>query len=173
MASNYNHNNYNPYNGNIYMQEMQNMKDRIDRQMQQYQQSQNQITQQQQQQQQPQPQIQQTFQLAPNQSDNSGLDAKMVQNVDEVKSFLVLRPTLFVNNEYSELWIKDINGNIRNFTLEEIIPIDESAEEINNLKQELSDIKALLLQQAEMQRQLPENPQSIEEPKQTKKTTKK
>ncbi len=161
-------NNYNPYNGNIYMQEMQTMKDRIDRQMQQYQQSQNQFMQQQQQ-----PQIQQTFQLAPNQNNNNEFDARAVRNLEEVKNFLVLKPTLFVNDDYSTLWIKDINGNIKTFKMEEIIQVDENVQEINNLKQEISDIKALLIQQAQMQRKLPENPQPIEEPKQEKKVVKK
>ena len=68
------------YNNNqFYMQDLQNMKDRSDNQMKQMQQfNQNQM------QQQPIPQINQSFQLAPNPNSNE-LESKYVNNIDEVK----------------------------------------------------------------------------------------
>lgn len=152
-------NNYNPYNQNYYVQDLQGMRDRIDRTLQTYQN--NQFANQQQQ-----PQIQQTFQLAPNQNNNA-IDGAMAQNEEEVKRFLVLKPTLFVNNDFSTLWIKDVNGSIRTFKTEEIIQVDESVEEITKLKKELADVKALLLEQ--VQRNLPENQEEVKEEKKTSK----
>ena len=167
MANNYNP--YNPYSPNFYNQEMknlQNIKENAEQQMQNLQ-----NLQQSRQSfggQQPQPQINQTFQLAPNQNNQvSGMDAQFAENIDEVKKFLVLKPTIFAKKDYSFIWLKDANGNVRAFKTEEIVPVDESKQEINNLKQELADIKALLVQQAQMQQP------KVENPKQEKKVIKK
>lgn len=140
-------NNYNPYGNNIYMQEMQSMKDRIDRQMQQYQQSQNQLMQQQQQ-----PQIQQTFQLNnPNQNTND-FDGKYAETIEDVRNTLVYKNSVFLNKDMNKMWIKDAGGNIRIFSLQEEIPVDENVAEINNLKQEVGELKALLIQQLQTQK---------------------
>lgn len=141
-------NNFNPYNTNFYLQDLQNIKDRIDKQMQAYQQNQNQFMQSQQ------PQIQQTFQLSnPNQNNSNDFDGKYVENIDEVKNTLVLKNSLFINKDMSKLWFKDTGGNIRIFNLQEEIQVDENIAEINNLKQELSDLKRLLVQQIQSQNQ--------------------
>jgi len=151
MANNYN--TYNPYNGNIYMQEMQSMKDRIDKQMQQYQQSQNQfMQQQQQQQQQQQPQIQQTFQLSNPNQNITDFDGKYAETIDEVKNTLVYKNSIFVNKNMDKMWVKDAGGNIRIFNLQEEIQVDENVAEINNLKQEVGELKALLIQQLQAQK---------------------
>ena len=136
-----------------YLQDWQNMRDRIDRQIQQYQYNQQQ-----------QPQIQQTFQLAPNQNGNE-VDAKVAETIDEVSKSFVLKPTIFVNKNYSTMWVKDIGGNIRTFKTEEVVQVDESIQEINQLKRELADVKALLLEQAKER--------VVEEPQEEKKTAKK
>lgn len=141
-------NNYNPYNNNIYMQEMQSMKDRIDRQMQQYQQSQNQFMQQQQQQ----PQIQQTFQLSNPNQNISDFDGKYAETIDEVKNTLVYKNSLFINKGMNKMWFKDAGGNVRIFNLQEEIQVDENVAEINNLKQEVGELKALLIQQLQAQK---------------------
>lgn len=176
MASNYNsYNPYNPYNPNFYNQEMknlQNIKDNADQQIQNLQNMQQ--ARQSFGNQQPQPQINQTFQLAPNQGNPiSAMDTQFAENIDEVNKYIVLKPTLFTKKDYSFIWIKDANGNVRTFKTEEIIPVDESKQEINNLKQEIADIKALLIQQVQMQAPRVENPKPIEEPKQEKKVIKK
>lgn len=125
---------YNP------MQDLQNMRERIDRTMQQYQ-NQSQYMQQQQ------PQIQQTFQLSnPNQNANQ-LDGKFVDGVDEAKNTLVFKNTAFFNKDFSKMWFKDVGGSIRTFDLQEEIQVDENVTEINNLKQEINELKALLVRQ--------------------------
>ena len=133
-----------PYypNNQIYMQNMQdlqNMREKIDRQMQQMQQlNQNQM------QQQPQiPQVNQTFQLAPNPSNNE-LESKYVNNIDEVKGIFVMKTGVFLNKELNTLWIKNTNGDIRTFELNEIIPQDPKDIEINNLKKELQRMKEMI-----------------------------
>lgn len=130
------------YNSQFYMQDLQNMKDRIDNQMRQLQQ-QNQITSQQLQQ----PQIQQTFQLSNPNSNLSDFDGKYVENAEEVKNTLTLKNTLFMTKDLNNLWIKDASGNIRAFSLSEIVQRDEKDIEIDNLKKELSEMKAFVLSQ--------------------------
>lgn len=133
-----------PYypNNQIYMQNMQdlqNMREKIDNQMRQMQQlNQNQM------QQQPQiPQVNQTFQLAPNPSSNE-LESKYVNNIDEVKGIFVMKTGVFLNKELNTLWIKNTNGDIRTFELNEIIPQDPKDIEINNLKRELQRMREMI-----------------------------
>ena len=121
------------------MQDLQNMKERIDKQMQQMQQfNQNQI-----QNQQPIPQINQSFQLAPNPTNNE-LESKYVNNIDEVKGIFVMKTGVFLNKELNTLWIKNTNGDIRTFELNEVIQQDPKDVEINNLKQELEKMKEMI-----------------------------
>ena len=133
-----------PYypNNQLYMQNMQdlqNMREKIDRQMQQIQQlnQQNQM-----QQQQPVP-ITQNFQLAPNPTNNE-LESKYANNIDEVKNTFVMKTGVFVNKELNTLWIKNTNGDIRTFELNEIIPQDPKDVEINNLKLELQKMREMI-----------------------------
>ena len=126
-----------PYyqNNQFYMQDLQNMKDRIDRQMQQVQQmNQNQM-------QQPvQPPITQNFQLAPNPTNNE-LESKYVNNIDEVRNTFVMKTGVFVNKDFTSLWIKDVTGNIRTFKTEEIIDLDPKDREILMLKKQIEELK--------------------------------
>lgn len=133
---------YNYYpNNQFYMQDLQNMREKIDRQMQQVQQmNQNQM---QQQQPIPQPQIHQSFQLAP-QSSFSEIQAKYVSDINDVKNTFVMSLGMFLNKEMTTLWLKNINGEIRTFSLNEIIEQDPKDIEINNLKQELENMKSLI-----------------------------
>ena len=131
-----------PYypNNQLYMQNMQdlqNMREKIDRQMQQMQQL-NQM------QQQPTPtNLTQNFQLAPNPSNNE-LESKYVNNIDEVKNTFVMKTGVFLNKELNTLWIKNTNGDIRTFELNEIIPQDPKDIEINNLKKELQRMREMI-----------------------------
>lgn len=130
-----------PYypNNQLYMQDLQNMREKIDRQMQQMQQlNQNQM----QQQQQPVP-ITQNFQLAPNPTNNE-LESKYVNNIDEVRNTFVMKTGVFLNKELNTLWIKNTNGDIRTFELNEIIPQDPKDVEINNLKLELQKMREMI-----------------------------
>lgn len=132
---------YNYYpNNQFYMQDLQNMREKIDRQMQQVQQmNQNQM----QNQPIPQPQIHQSFQLAP-QSSFSEIQAKYVSDINDVKNTFVMSLGMFLNKEMTTLWLKNINGEIRTFSLNEIIEQDPKDIEINNLKQELENMKLLV-----------------------------
>ena len=129
-----------PYyqNNQYYMQDLQNMKDRIDRQMQQVQQmNQNQM---QQPVQQP---ITQNFQLAPNPSNNE-LESKYVNNIDEVRNTFVMKTGVFINKDFTSLWIKDVTGNIRTFRTEEIIELDPKDKEIQMLRNEIEKMKGMM-----------------------------
>ena len=133
-----------PYypNNQLYMQnlqDLQNMREKIDRQMQQMQQlNQNQM------QQQPTPtNLTQNFQLAPNPTNNE-LESKYANNIDEVRNTFVMKTGVFLNKELNTLWIKNTNGDIRTFELNEIIPQDPKDIEINNLKKELQRMREMI-----------------------------
>lgn len=127
-------------NSQYYIQNLQDMKDRIDKQMQQLQmQNQNQI-----QSQQPQA-ITQNFQLAPTQNTNNNeLESRYAENIDQVKNTFVIKTGIFVNKDFSTLWVKDVNGNIRTFTTEEIIEMDEKDKEIFTLKKQIEEMKGMI-----------------------------
>lgn len=146
---------YNPYNPNYIMQEWQNMKDKIDRNMQNYQQVQNQFMQPQQQ-----APITQNFQIAP-QTNPSELQSAYVNNVDEVKNIFMTKNGIFVNKELTSAWFKDTEGKIKTYSLIEVIEKDEKDVEIERLKDEINQMRTLLLQKND----------KVEEPK--KKSTKK
>ena len=133
-----------PYyqNNQYYMQDLQNMKDRIDNQMKQMQQfNQNQM------QQQPIPQINQSFQLAPNPSSNE-LESKYVNNIDEVKGIFVMKTGVFLNKDLNTLWIKNTNGDIRTFELNEIIETDPKDKEIAMLKKQIEEMKEMIVSES-------------------------
>jgi len=125
-----------PYNYNPYIQDLQNMRERIDRTMQQYQQQNQNV---------PQQPITQNFQLAPVQQ--SELQAKYVNSIDDVRNTFVVREGLFVNKEMNTLWVKNINGDIKTYSLAEIIEIDPKDKEISELKNEIKSMRELLSQQ--------------------------
>lgn len=121
------------------MQDLQNMREKIDRQMQQMQQlNQNQM----QQQQQPVP-ITQNFQLAPNPTNNE-LESKYVNNIDEVRNTFVMKTGVFVNKDFTSMWVKTTDGNIKTYELNEVIQQDPKDVEINNLKQEIQRMREMI-----------------------------
>jgi len=122
------------------MQDLQNMREKIDRQMQQMQQlNQNQM---QQQQQQPVP-ITQNFQLAPNPVNNE-LESKYANNIDEVRNTFVMKTGVFLNKDFTSMWVKTTDGNIKTYELNEVIQQDPKDVEINNLKQELQRMREMI-----------------------------
>ena len=133
-----------PYypNNQIYMQNMQdlqNMREKIDRQMQQMQQlNQNQM------QQQPTPtNLTQNFQLAPNPNNNE-LESKYANNIDEVRNTFVMKTGVFVNKDFTSMWVKTTDGNIKTYELNEVIQQDPKDIEINNLKKELQKMREMI-----------------------------
>ena len=152
---------YNYYpNNQYYMQDLQNMKERIDKQMQQIQQfNQNQM-----QQQQPVP-ITQNFQLAPNPT-NYELESKYANNIDEVRNTFVMKTGVFVNKDFTSMWVKNTNGDIKTYELNEVIEQDPKDIEINNLKQELQRMKEMIVNESNV------NNSDFNEPNESKTTTK-
>lgn len=151
-----------PYyqNNQYYMQDLQNMKDRIDNQMKQMQQfNQNQM------QQQPIPQINQSFQLAPNPNSNE-LESKYVNNIDEVKGIFVMKTGVFLDKDLNNLWIKNTNGDIRTFELNEIIETDPKDREIAMLKKQIEEMKEMIVNESNV------NNSDFNEPNESKATTK-
>lgn len=135
-------NNFNPFMGNFYLQDLQAMKDRIDRTMQNYK---NQYMQPQQQ-----APITQNFQITPQQN-QSELQSAYVNGIDEVKNTFVIKNGIFVNRDLTNLWFKDVTGNIKTYSLSEVIELDEKDKalqdkdnEINSLKQEIIELKGAI-----------------------------
>ena len=122
-------------NSQFYAQELQNMRDRIDNQLRQFQQ--NQVQQQQV------PQVTQNFQLAPNPTNNE-LESKYANNIDDVKNTFVMKTGVFVNKDFSILWVKDVTGNIRTFKTDEVVEMDERDKEILSLKKQIQEMKGMI-----------------------------
>ena len=120
----------------FYLQDLQNMRDKIDNQMRQLNQNAMQSNNP--------PAINQTFQLAPNQT-NQDLEAKYATNIDEVKNTLVMRTGIFTNKDFSTIWIKDITGNIRTFSTQEVIELDEKDKKILELEKQIENMKGMML----------------------------
>ena len=133
------------YSNNQYymqnMQDLQNMREKIDRQMQQMQQlNQSQM------QQQPVP-ITQNFQIAPNPTNNE-LESKYANSIDEVRNTFVMKTGVFVNKDFTSLWVKNTNGDIKTFRLEEVVEIDPKDKEIQMLRNELEKMKGMILNES-------------------------
>lgn len=90
------------------------------------------------------PAINQTFQLA-NTNNINDFDGKYANNVDEVKNTLALRNMLFVNKEMNILWLKDVTGNIKSYTLTEIVELDEKDKKIIELEKQIENMKGMIL----------------------------
>lgn len=134
------------YSNNQYymqnMQDLQNMREKIDRQMQQMQQlNQSQM------QQQPVP-ITQNFQIAPNPTNNE-LESKYANSINEVRNTFVMKTGVFVNKDFTSLWVKNTNGDIKTFRLEEVVEIDPKDKEIQMLRNELERMKGMMLNESD------------------------
>ena len=129
---------YNPYNNQMYMQDLQGLRDRIDRQMQMANQNQPQTA-----------PITQNFQLAPNQ--NNGI--KYANSIDDVRKELVFADTLFVNKEYTQLWLKNASGEVKTYELKEIIELDEKDRKIADLEAKID----MLIKEKENEQYVSEN----------------
>jgi hypothetical protein len=127
---------FNPYNQNLYLQDLQNMRDRIDRTMQNYQ---NQTQQQ--------APITQNFQIAP-QTNPSELQSGYANNIDEVRNIFMTKNGMFVNKDLTILWFKNTEGNIRTFTLAEVIEKDAKDVKIEELEKQIEEMKSLIQTEA-------------------------
>lgn len=145
---------YNSYAQNNYLNELQQMRDKIDKQIQQSQQAQQQ------------PQIMpnsqptsltQNFQLAPQQNNNSELESRYAESIDEVKNTFVMKTAIFATKDFGTIWLKDVSGNIRTFNTEEVFEIDEKDIQIQNLQRELEEMKSLMAQSMQPAKLEPES----------------
>ena len=143
------------------MQDLQNMREKIDRQMQQMQQlNQNQM------QQQPTPtNLTQNFQLAPNPTNNE-LESKYANNIDEVRNTFVMKTGVFLNKDFTSMWVKTTDGNIKTYELNEVIQQDPKDVEINNLKQEIQRMREMISSESNV------NNSNYDESNESKTTTK-
>ena len=82
-----------------------------------------------------QPAINQTFQLA----NQSGI--RFVDTIDDVTKEQIFNDTPFFSKDMSVLWIKNIKGEIKSYSLEEIVQKDEKDIEIEYLRSELEKAK--------------------------------
>ena len=147
----------NQYNNQYYMQSLQDMRNNIDSQMRQLQ------TQQQTQQQSP-TNLTQNFQLAP--QNNNELECKYANNIDDVKNTFVMRTGIFVNKDFTSMWIKSTDGNVRIFKTEEVIEMDDRDKEIMSLKRQIQEMKEMIANESNV------NNTIIDEPDESKSTTK-
>lgn len=129
---------FNNYSNTNYLNELQQMRERIDKQIQQSQQVQPVIPS-------AQP-ITQNFQLAPQTNNNSELESRYAENIDEVKNTFVMKTGIFAKKDYSIIWVKDVSGNITTYKTEEIKELDEKDIQIQNLQKELEEMKYLMAQ---------------------------
>lgn len=130
---------YPMYNNQYYINELQAMKDRIDTQIRQHQNQYQQPVQQ---------PITQNFQLAPNPTNNE-LESKYAENIEEVKNTFVIKTGIFINKDFTSLWVKDVTGKIRTFRTEEVIEMDEKDKEIYELKKQIEEMKGMILNESE------------------------
>lgn len=92
--------------------------------------------------QQQQPTLNQTIQVTPTPSQSIGL--KHVKGIENVNSELVMVETPFVLDDYSVLFIKNAKGEVRTFTMEEIVPKDEKDKIIEQLRLENEELKGMI-----------------------------
>ena len=92
--------------------------------------------------QQQQPTLNQTIQVTPTPSQSVGI--KHVKDINEVNSELVMVETPFVLDDYSVLFIKNAKGEVRTFTMEEIVPKDEKDKIIEQLRLENEELKGMI-----------------------------
>ena len=120
----------NPYMNNY---NQQNMSDRIDTQIAQLQQMKEQMKHTQQ------PAINQTFQLAPQQS-----GIKYVNTLDDVNKEMVYVDTPFFSKDMSVVWLKNNKGEIKTYELNEIIPKDAKDMQIEYLQAQIEELKGMI-----------------------------
>lgn len=113
-----------------YQQDLLNLRDRIDKQLQQMNNK-------------PQPQpvpITQNFQIAPNHN-QSQLGIRYVNSIDDVKNEMVFMDTLFVDRDFTTLWVKNNLGGIKTYELKEIIELDEKDRQIADLMAKIDELE--------------------------------
>lgn len=121
-------NSYMPnYNQNF---NQQSLSERIDNQIAQLNQMKDQIKNNQQ------PAINQTFQLASNQS-----GIRYANNIDEVQKDMVMMETAYFSKDMSVVWVKNSKGEIKTYELNEVVLKDEKDIKIDFLQAQIEQLK--------------------------------
>jgi len=84
-----------------------------------------------------QPSINQTFQLSPTNRDV----IKYASSMEEVQRDMVIGETPFFSKDMSVVWIKNIKGEIKTYSLEEIISKDDKDILISNLQLQIEELR--------------------------------
>ena len=79
----------------------------------------------------------QNFQLA---SNNNNI-IRYADNIDEVKKNIVITDTPFFSKDMSVMWLKNVNGDVKSYTLAEIIEKDEKDIMIESLQMQINEMK--------------------------------
>lgn len=111
----------------------QSMNERIDNQIAQLQQMKEQMKHN------TQPAINQTFQLAPQQS-----GMKFANSLDDVNKEMVYVDTPFFSKDMSVVWVKNNKNEIKTYELNEIVPLDEKDLQIQYLQSQIEELKGMM-----------------------------
>lgn len=84
-----------------------------------------------------QPAINQTFQLAP--SGASGI--KYVNSIDDVNKEIVIADTPFFSKDFTVMWLKNTKGEVKAYSLAEIVQKDEKDLMIENLQYQIEELR--------------------------------
>ena len=87
-----------------------------------------------------QPAINQTFQLAPTNRDV----IRYANNIEEVQRDLVMGDTPYFSKDMSVVWIKNTKGEIKAYTLAEIVQKDEKDMQIEYLQAQIEELKGMI-----------------------------
>lgn len=115
----------NPYINNF------SLNDRIDNEIERLKQMKTQV-------QQPTP-ITQNFQLAPT---HNGM--KYANTIDDVKKEIVYFDTPYFSKDLSVVWLKNAKGDIKAYSLEEIVEKDDKDIQIEYLKEQIEELKGMI-----------------------------
>lgn len=123
----------NPYMNYQQNYNQQSINDRIDNQIAQLQQMKEQMKHNQQ------PAINQTFQLAPQQS-----GMRYANSLDDVNKEMVYADTPFFSKDMSVVWIKNNKNEIKTYELNEIVPKDAKDMQIEYLQAQIEELKGMI-----------------------------
>lgn len=87
------------------------------------------------------PNINQTFQLAPNQTGNN---FRYVVSGEDVKRELVFGDTVFLNKDYTRMWLKNARGETKEYELVQIVELDPKDAEIKKLQGQIEELKKVI-----------------------------
>ena len=142
--------NYNPNYNNF---NQQSMYEQIDNQISQLQQMREQMRNNQQ------PAINQTFQITP--TNHTGM--RYANTIDDVSKEQIFSDTPFFSKDMSVLWVKNAQGEVKTYELNEIVPKDEKDLQIELLIAQIEELKGMIKNDAHVR--------NVDESKTTTNTT--